>query len=804
MPDRPATWDDLVRHEAQKAKVPPKLALALMQQESGGKPDVTSEVGAHGLFQLMPATAQEMGVTDPADPLQNIRGGVGYLRKQLDATKGDVGMALARYHGGPDLAQHGPKTAAYVQSILGRLQAPGAPGAAELATGKPGVTPEPGAEPAGGGRFVSTVLASQLPQTVGQPPPKPPNPQGFEPRPAMTGGMEGSRFDPKVQEWEQQHAEAIGAPPEPGFLERFKQGIDPRTPEGRRNIAGGVGAIAGAALTRTPAGARTGTAVGEAVPAIATRAMAAAPRVLSTIFGAGVGGAAAEGGEQLVGNAPPNPQAILKAGAQQAAYEGIGGGVALLPKMVGRRILTTGVGRRAAESLSRSSTEAAALLESALRSSERPAAAGRQVEAVLAGPAKTARETAGQAVEEAARTGPAVDISRLKGEAERILTAELKPSAVAFPRQPVAGAGEAAAAATGLSPEVSARVMAAGGPSATAMREAIDAAQGEAEKDVLKHPALGVINRILNAEDKVPFAAAHQFKRELDEAIGTAWDRSVQKRVTNITKTLRGTLRESLSGHAPYNAATAKYASIAPLYTQGIASKVRKLAQTSPEAIVRMVKGNDPTKARMLHDVLVKQAAEGGDAAAGQQAWDSVRSAWTAQNMLSGGIDKLGARLSKPDPDFLHVMYGDHTGQQVLTNLNAIHTAYQQAAEQAKRLAQSSVTHVGKQGIEDVSGNILRGVFAWPGIWSGISIGRLLHGPKSAELLEWAAYSPQNTQRLVRAFTSPEPGMVIADILRSTGIADAIAPVREVGTPPPMPPPGNAPLQAGVGAPPPR
>lgn len=120
----------LIPQIAQENGLDPKLLEAVVEQESSFDPMSISKAGAMGLMQLMPETALELGVTDPFNPEQNLRGGASYLKKMLNKY-GNVDLALAAYNAGPgrvdraggipDLAE----TKEYVQKIKARLAAQG-------------------------------------------------------------------------------------------------------------------------------------------------------------------------------------------------------------------------------------------------------------------------------------------------------------------------------------------------------------------------------------------------------------------------------------------------------------------------------------------------------------------------------------------------------------------------------------------------------------------------------------------------------------------------------------------------------
>lgn len=95
----PSEYSYWLREAAQANGVPEELLFALVWHESGFCQNAISRTGAIGLGQLMPGTAQMMGV-DPYNPQQNLHGAARYLGQQLRRF-GSVELALAAYNAGP-------------------------------------------------------------------------------------------------------------------------------------------------------------------------------------------------------------------------------------------------------------------------------------------------------------------------------------------------------------------------------------------------------------------------------------------------------------------------------------------------------------------------------------------------------------------------------------------------------------------------------------------------------------------------------------------------------------------------------
>lgn len=122
-----ADVDSAINEMAEKYNLDPALLAAIAEQESGFNQSAQSGAGAMGIMQLMPDTAEGLGV-DPSDLRGNLEGGAKYIRQMLDKYDGDVEKALAAYNAGPgsldsvngDISQLSGETQKYVPSVMER------------------------------------------------------------------------------------------------------------------------------------------------------------------------------------------------------------------------------------------------------------------------------------------------------------------------------------------------------------------------------------------------------------------------------------------------------------------------------------------------------------------------------------------------------------------------------------------------------------------------------------------------------------------------------------------------------------
>jgi TPR repeat protein len=119
---------ELVNRVAPEYRIDPRLALAVIGVESNFNTNARSPKNAQGLMQLIPETSERFNVKDPYDPVQNLRGGLRYLRWLLAYYRGDVTLAAAGYNAGEGAVDRYrgvppyPETRAYVEKIVGAFR----------------------------------------------------------------------------------------------------------------------------------------------------------------------------------------------------------------------------------------------------------------------------------------------------------------------------------------------------------------------------------------------------------------------------------------------------------------------------------------------------------------------------------------------------------------------------------------------------------------------------------------------------------------------------------------------------------
>jgi soluble lytic murein transglycosylase len=123
----PVQYDTLINSIASNQGMNPTVIKSIIAVESGYDPQARSSKGAMGLMQLMPETAQDLGVADPWDPMENITAGTKFFSYLLRKYNGNLVKALAAYNAGPAVvdAYNGippyQETEDYVRNVLARI-----------------------------------------------------------------------------------------------------------------------------------------------------------------------------------------------------------------------------------------------------------------------------------------------------------------------------------------------------------------------------------------------------------------------------------------------------------------------------------------------------------------------------------------------------------------------------------------------------------------------------------------------------------------------------------------------------------
>lgn len=676
-----ASWDDVITAVAKQHGVNPQLALAIARKESGMNPGAIGDSGkAIGLFQMHSGAAADTGVTDRNDPIQNITGGVKYLRQLSDRYQGDVSKTLQAYNGGLDNVDKGtisPAAQAYAAEIMAEIS--------------------------------KSMRQTQM-------------------SPAETAATKATTIQPGPGMVTQglRTARALVEP------------LNPMTPEGRENLVAGAGSAAMLLATRgLPVGAlatRIATVLGPVLGGATAGAGArAVEETIGTVqphegmFGEGSiadaglkQGAYDFGGQMMMWiprrlartatalNLAPKVATQLKSttdavrrGTRDAIDTAVSAMNDAISKVRGENFLAADAAKtteRAAVRSTRAAANArlaqveldnAAQVVAATKTyddllSQAPSLVGTGdvVKQTLGGPTKRALDLAGQQVVKAAESGPALPGTPLV-DALDAMAAEVRPPILFAKQKETPGIGFLAN--IGAASRQGAAATAT--PEETTRLNQIIAQQLGIPVEKMDPRLPGLLGQIQQLRGKqIDFADLHKIKMLLDETVN--WDRTAKKHLERITKGLRTTLREMMAVHQPYNEATAAYHAVVPLYRKGVGKQIIKLANEPDGAqrLAQVLKGSDASKASALRQLLVDQSAAGGDAQLGQQAWDQVRAAYTHEHLLSGGIAKLGDRIEHLltiRPDFVRTVYGDQPGAAILSNLGQIAESYKVAVAKA-------------------------------------------------------------------------------------------------------------------------
>jgi soluble lytic murein transglycosylase-like protein len=111
-------YSPIIASASRQHGVDAALIHAVISAESGYNPAALSKAGARGLMQLMPETAKRYGVNNIMDPVENVMGGVRYLRDLLAMFNGNLELAIAAYNAGENaVIKYGNKIPPYAETV---------------------------------------------------------------------------------------------------------------------------------------------------------------------------------------------------------------------------------------------------------------------------------------------------------------------------------------------------------------------------------------------------------------------------------------------------------------------------------------------------------------------------------------------------------------------------------------------------------------------------------------------------------------------------------------------------------------
>lgn len=384
--------------------------------------------------------------------------------------------------------------------------------------------------------------------------------------------------------------------------------------------------------------------------------------------------------------------------------------------------------------------------------------------------------------------GPTVPMDPLKGEAQRMFDEEIAPLLRDFPALAGKAGGQMQ---TNLSPQQFAKL-------APAQQQQLRQAMQQAFQDALaKHPnspTAKIINEILSAGDNVSFDSAVRYSERLRDA-GKLPDELLGKgRAKGAATHLANVFREHLATLNPDWAVASKaYGADARLFQKKF---IRDIAQNDPEVLLNSLSTKTgkttPSRIDALRTILLEKAGAGGDvkgAAAGKQAWNQLRRAWFAQNIVGDDVGKMAARIDKVDPDTLKAFFPDQQGQAFLDNAREL------AGALKARLHEPNSRLYEILEFSKIGAALGAGAFglAQGGVGRGIEYAAAttatLEGVPG--LVTWALYNPKMTNYLIKGLTDRDPSIAASSLFRLVGeyAKDTRVPGERGSTLPPVPGP---------------